>query len=75
MLNHEKITPFVCFGWGCDFASDEKTVLAKLNVLMSFIILIKPIFLKLMEIATIIIFHLLVCILEKKNGKLMKCLK
>ena len=36
MLNHEKITPFVCFGWGCDFASDEKTVLAKLNVLNEF---------------------------------------
>ncbi|MFB1646626.1 EcoRI family type II restriction endonuclease [Campylobacter molothri] len=36
MLNHEKITPFVCFGWGCDFASNEKTVLAKLNVLNEF---------------------------------------
>lgn len=36
MLNHEKITPFVCFGWGCDFAPEEKTVLAKLNVLNEF---------------------------------------
>lgn len=36
MLNHEKITPFVCFGWGCDFAPNEKTVLAKLNVLNEF---------------------------------------
>lgn len=36
MLNHEKITPFVCFGWGCDFASDQKSVLAKLNVLNEF---------------------------------------
>lgn len=36
MLNHEKITPFVCFGWGCDFAPTEKTVLAKLNVLNEF---------------------------------------
>ena len=36
MLNHEKITPFVCFGWGCDFASDQKSVLAKLNILNEF---------------------------------------
>ncbi|MCR6593832.1 EcoRI family type II restriction endonuclease [Campylobacter insulaenigrae] len=36
MLNHEKITPFVCFGWGCDFASEQKSVLAKLNVLNEF---------------------------------------
>lgn len=36
MLNHEKITPFVCFGWGCDFAPDAKVVLAKLNVLNEF---------------------------------------
>lgn len=36
MLNHEKITPFVCFGWGCDFAKSEKSVLAKLNVLNEF---------------------------------------
>lgn len=36
MMNHEKITPFVCFGWGCDFAEDEKTVLAKINVLNEF---------------------------------------
>ncbi|WP_276883956.1 EcoRI family type II restriction endonuclease [Campylobacter cuniculorum] len=36
MLNHERITPFVCFGWGCDFAYDVKTVLVKLNVLNEF---------------------------------------
>lgn len=36
MLNHEKITPFVCFGWGCDFAPSAKVVLAKLNVLNEF---------------------------------------
>ena len=24
MMNHEKITPFVCFGWGCDFAVDKE---------------------------------------------------
>lgn len=36
MMNHEKITPFVCFGWGCDFASSEKTVLSKVIVLNEF---------------------------------------
>ncbi|KGI56273.1 EcoRI family type II restriction endonuclease [Campylobacter sp. MIT 97-5078] len=36
MLNHEKITPFVCFGWGCDFAPSVKGVLVKLNVLNEF---------------------------------------
>lgn len=23
MMNYEKITPFVCFGWGCDFAENN----------------------------------------------------
>lgn len=36
MLNHEKITPFVCFGWGCDFAPDSKTILAKVSMLNEF---------------------------------------
>lgn len=36
MMNHEKITPFVCFGWGDDFAEDEKTVLSKIFVLNEF---------------------------------------
>lgn len=36
MMNHEKITPFVCFGWGCDFASSEKTVLSKVFMLNEF---------------------------------------
>lgn len=36
MLNYEKITPFVCFGWGCDFALDSSesgTVLSKVVML------------------------------------------
>jgi len=36
MMNHEKITPFICFGWGCDFAPDEKTVLSKVSMLNEF---------------------------------------
>lgn len=36
MLNHEKITPFVCFGWGCDFATNSTTVLSKINTLNEF---------------------------------------
>ena len=36
MMNHEKITPFVCFGWGCDFAPEEKTVLSKVSMLNEF---------------------------------------
>ena len=34
MMNHEKITPFICFGWGCDFT--EKTVLSKVSMLNEF---------------------------------------
>ncbi|WP_223810446.1 MULTISPECIES: EcoRI family type II restriction endonuclease [unclassified Campylobacter] len=41
MLNHEKITPFVCFGWGCDFGPNVKSVLTKLNVLNEFYFLNK----------------------------------
>lgn len=36
MMNHEKITPFVCFGWGDDFAPEEKTVLSKVSMLNEF---------------------------------------
>ena len=39
MMNHEKITPFVCFGWGCDFAVDKeetKTVRSKVFVMNEF---------------------------------------
>lgn len=36
MMNHEKVTPFICFGWGDDFAEDEKTVLSKISVLNEF---------------------------------------
>ena len=39
MLNHEKITPFVCFGWGCDFEQDytyEDFVMSKISMLNEF---------------------------------------
>lgn len=36
MMNQERITPFVCFGWGCDFAPCEKTVLAKVSMMNEF---------------------------------------
>ena len=36
MLNHYGITPFVCFGWGDDFASNVKTVLVKIMILNEF---------------------------------------
>lgn len=36
MMNHEKITPFIVFGWGVDFSPTEKTVLSKLNTLNEF---------------------------------------
>lgn len=36
MMNHDKVTPFVCFGWGCDFAPEEKTVLSKVSMLNEF---------------------------------------
>lgn len=37
MMNHEKITPFVCFGWGCDFDIGENgSVLPKVSMLNEF---------------------------------------
>ena len=36
MMNYEKITPFVCFGWGCDFAENSITVLAKIGMMNEF---------------------------------------
>ena len=39
MMNYEKITPFICFGWGCDFAVDAPetlTVRSKLIVMNEF---------------------------------------
>ncbi len=36
MMNHEKITPFICFGWGCDFNENERTVLSKVSMLNEF---------------------------------------
>lgn len=36
MMNHERITPFICFGWGCDFSPVEKTVLSKVSMLNEF---------------------------------------
>ncbi len=35
-MHYENITPFVCFGHGCDFAENEKTVLTKVWVLNEF---------------------------------------
>ncbi len=38
-LNHEKITPFVCFGWGCDFVEDyDKSdyVMSKISMMNEF---------------------------------------
>ena len=39
MMNYEKITPFVCFGWGCDFAennSETGTVRSKVVMMKQF---------------------------------------
>lgn len=39
MMNYEDITPFVCFGWGCDFAVDTDetlTVRSKIIVMNEF---------------------------------------
>ncbi len=36
MMNHDQVTPFVCFGSGCDFAPEEKTVLSKVSMLNQF---------------------------------------
>lgn len=36
MMNQDKVTPFVCFGSGCDFRPEEKTVLSKVSMLNEF---------------------------------------
>ena len=39
MMNYEKITPFVCFGWGCDFAENSTetgTVRSKIVMMNQF---------------------------------------
>lgn len=35
-MHYEDITPFVCFGYGCDFAEEERTVLTKVLLLNEF---------------------------------------
>ena len=35
-MHYENITPFVCFGYGCDFAENETTVLTKVHSLNEF---------------------------------------
>ena len=38
-MNHEPLTPFVCFGWGCDFEQDYDKgsfVMSKLSMLNEF---------------------------------------
>ncbi len=38
MMNHENITPFVCFGWGCDFKEkySDDFVMAKISMMNQF---------------------------------------
>ena len=38
MMNHEQITPFVCFGWGCDFRENYENdfVMAKVSMMNEF---------------------------------------
>ena len=38
MMNHEQITPFVCFGWGCDFREnyEDDFVMAKISMMNEF---------------------------------------
>ena len=38
MMNHEQITPFVCFGWGCDFKEDYNNdfVMSKVSMMNQF---------------------------------------
>ena len=34
-MNHEALTPFVCFGWGCDFEEDydkDSFVMSKISM-------------------------------------------
>lgn len=35
-MHYENITPFVCFGYGCDFSEDNPTVLSKIYCLNEF---------------------------------------
>lgn len=35
-MHYENITPFVCFGYGCDFFEDNPTVLSKIYCLNEF---------------------------------------
>ncbi|MCY4089030.1 MAG: restriction endonuclease [Candidatus Saccharibacteria bacterium] len=36
MFNHEKITPFVLFAWGCDFSDNEKLNVSRLSMMNEF---------------------------------------
>jgi type II restriction enzyme len=36
MFNHEKITPFVCFGSGYDFKEKEGTIMSRVSMLNEF---------------------------------------
>lgn len=39
MMNHEQITPFVCFGWGCDFRENytaDDFVMSKVSMMNEF---------------------------------------
>ncbi len=38
MMNHEYITPFVCFGWGCDFVENygDDFVMSKISMMNEF---------------------------------------
>ena len=35
MFNHSRITPFICFGWGCDFEPNS-SILARVSMLNEF---------------------------------------
>ena len=68
MMNHEDITPFVCFGSGCDFETEATTVLAKISVLNEFYYLNKTYILSKTATAIIINFRPYRCILDAKSG-------
>ncbi|AGM25249.1 EcoRI family type II restriction endonuclease [Spiroplasma chrysopicola] len=36
MMMHEKITPFICFGWGCDFNHEDTYIDSKLFMMNEF---------------------------------------
>ena len=78
MMNYEKITPFICFGWGCDFKEDvdeSLTVRNKVILLNEFYSLNKIYVFKKEAVQSIIHFRLFQCSLERKNGQLKRCLK